>query len=103
MISGQARWRMVMLKDDGNEEDDMTTPRPRHDGGQVHAHEVEVLLLGGPPDWHGKILSMPASVTERESAGAHLVSAHTPHRDPEVEDIDPRAVYGPDPVGDQRV
>ncbi|WP_017596437.1 hypothetical protein [Nocardiopsis potens] len=75
-----------------------TTPHPRHDGdgGQEHT-EVEVVLLGGPPDWHGRTLSMPASAAVRESAGAHLISDHTPHRTME-EDTDPRAVYDPDPA-----
>lgn len=77
----------------------MTTPRHGGDGGQEHTREqVEVLLLGGPPDWHGRTLPMPASAAVRESAGAYLISDHTPHRDPDTEDTDPRAVYDPDPA-----
>ena len=55
--------------------------------------EMETVdLVGGPADWAGRTLQVPAV---REEPGAYLVSDHTPERDPETEDADPRAVYEP--------
>jgi hypothetical protein len=65
---------------------------------------VEVRLVGGPPDWDGKTMSMPESVVygPREMSGTYLITAHPPER-PEDEDPDPRAVYLPDSDGDPTV
>lgn len=66
----------------------------------MDSNQIEVRLVGGPPDWAGRTMRFPAS----PDPGAFLISDHTPTgRDPDTEDIDPRAVYLPDEDGDPAV
>ncbi len=59
--------------------------------------ERDVELVGGPDDWRGRTVQMPVDLDRpREEIGAYLISAHTPPRG-EEEDVDPRAIYEPDP------
>ncbi|MFC7331489.1 hypothetical protein [Marinactinospora rubrisoli] len=60
-----------------------------------------VRFVGGPDDWRGRVMEVP--VSDPSDPGTMLISDHVPWR-PDDEDLDPRAVYTPDPPpADQRV
>ena len=58
------------------------------------AGQMAVTLVGGPPDWAGKTLTLHADANLE--VGAALISSYPPPRD-EWEDPAPRAIYDPDP------
>ncbi|NYI99283.1 hypothetical protein HNR12_005637 [Streptomonospora nanhaiensis] len=71
---------------------------------QTMGGEVEVRLVGGPPDWAGSTLTYPRNDVYGPGAepGALLISAHTPPRSDD-QDTAPRAVYAPVEGGDPAV
>ena len=75
---------------------DASTPTSSAPAGPA---EHTVRLVGGPPDWRDRTLTMRCDPSRPDSLGAYLISRHTPYRGPD-EDPAPRAVYEPDPDSD---
>ncbi|MFW5420923.1 hypothetical protein J0910_30335 [Nocardiopsis sp. CNT-189] len=66
---------------------------PRRDETAASGQEgVEVVLVGGPPDWHGTRMRVPDA-----GRGVMLASAYAPSRIAGL-GPPPRAVYDPDPA-----